>query len=194
MDKAIKVGIISGIIASMVFVYFLDPILRIFGNFIVYSSNWVYAGLLDSLYQKAALGSPKDPALTIFSLISGSFVGVLSGILLAYFTKHHKSNEDDNRSILKTKVLLSAIAILAFLFMYQTWSLLYQYQIVTSFNQHMKILSPYLSEEQEEILISEYSCMSSEKDYDALYSKLDTVASKHNITLPKNPSYGFWAL
>ncbi|WP_205455638.1 hypothetical protein, partial [Vibrio sp. LB10LO1] len=54
MDKSVKIGIATGIVASMVFVYCLDPILRIFGNTVVYLSTYVVSGLLDSLYAKCS--------------------------------------------------------------------------------------------------------------------------------------------
>lgn len=52
MEKSVKVGIITGVAASMVFVYLLDPIIKVFGEFIVYSSEYVANGLIDTIYAK----------------------------------------------------------------------------------------------------------------------------------------------
>lgn len=90
MDKSIKVGIITGIVASMVFVYFLDPIIRIFGEGVFYASNYVVSGLVDSLYQKSALGVAKDPSLTVYALIIGFITAFPVAMIRIFFQKKIK--------------------------------------------------------------------------------------------------------
>ena len=47
-----------------------------------------------------------------------------------------------------------------------------QLSLISSFNQHMRILAPYIDEQTEEQIISEWSLMKTEADYDAVYKTL----------------------
>ncbi|ADT93397.1 hypothetical protein Sbal625DRAFT_1289 [Shewanella baltica OS625] len=192
MDKSIKVGIITGIVASMVFVYFLDPIIRIFGEGVFYASNYVVSGLVDSLYQKSALGVAKDPSLTVYALIIGFITAFPVAMIRIFFQK--KSNDDKSRENSKRSgIMLIPIAILPLMLFYQMWTMMFQYEVVTSFDQHIKIVTPYISEKEKQIIVSKFSMMNGESDFKSLYAELDKIASENKLVLPKNKTYGLWA-
>lgn len=197
MDKTIRVGIVAGIIASMIFVYFLDPIIRVFGEGVLYVSEYLVTGLLDSLYQKSALGVAKDPALSTYAFLVGIVVGFPVAALTVILRKKIPSGgENQERVGSKSRKLIAIIPLVIFpiILFYQFWIMLFQYQIVTSFDQHMRILAPYMDSKERALIESEFASMQKENDYKILYSKMHGVAKAKNVILPNNPSYGFWTL
>jgi hypothetical protein len=64
-----------------------------------------------------------------------------------------------------------------------------QLSLISSFRQHMRILSPYVSEQDEKMLYSKWSLMNSREDYVQIYERLNAIALKNGITLPKNRIY-----
>ena len=69
-----------------------------------------------------------------------------------------------------------------------------QLSTISSFKQHIRVIAPYISDHEEEKLISEWSLMSSKQDYQLIYSKLDTIASDNNLELPENKIYSMLSL
>ncbi|HIF9254552.1 TPA: hypothetical protein ACX6Q6_001526, partial [Photobacterium damselae] len=113
MDKSVKIGIATGIVASMVFVYCLDPILRIFGNTVVYLSTYVVSGLLDSLYAKSALGVAKDSALSVYSLLIGGITGSFIALLAVIYKLRQRVNiEKDGELRAKRKPPIGSLIFL----------------------------------------------------------------------------------
>ncbi len=103
--------------------------------------------------------------------------------------------KERNVTTIRQKILVAAVAlaIISLVFFYQTWTLFSQYQIVTSFNQHIRILSPYIDQRQRDLLVSEYSLIRTKAEYDSLYVKLRGISKANKVNLPDNPSYGFWS-
>lgn len=64
-----------------------------------------------------------------------------------------------------------------------------QLRAISSFNQHMKALGPYLTSKEERQLLSEWALMNSAADYSAIYDKLYRVAINNGIILPPNKLY-----
>ncbi|MGB2985572.1 MAG: hypothetical protein WBE26_06785 [Phycisphaerae bacterium] len=69
-----------------------------------------------------------------------------------------------------------------------------QLSLIGSFNQHMRILAPYLDEQAEEELMSEWSSMRSKADYDSLYEKLHDIVQKNGVELPPNKIYSPYSI
>jgi hypothetical protein len=195
MGKTIRVGIISGLIGTMIFMYFLDPIIRAFGEGVLYISQYVATGLLDSLYKKCALGVAQDPALSTLSFLTGIVAGLCVGFVSTVFRKNSQEEGEDERRK-STKSIKRLVIILAFIapimLTSHLWTMFFQYEVVTSYNQHIKILAPYMSTGQQTLFHSEFASIQTEDDYKKLYLKLNSVAKNNNITLPENPSYRLW--
>ncbi|MGL5418740.1 MAG: hypothetical protein ACRDA9_04740 [Plesiomonas shigelloides] len=195
MDKTIRVGIITGIIASMIFVYFLDPIIRVFGDGVLYVSEYLVTGLLDSLYQKSALGIAKDPALSTYSILVGIFFAFpVTALTVILRNKILPASDDQEKDRAQSRKFIAIIplVILPIMLFYQFWTMLFQYQIVTSFDQHMRILAPYMDTRERIIIESNFASMQKEEDYKNLYRKMYELAKENNVVLPDNPTYGFW--
>jgi len=59
------------------------------------------------------------------------------------------------------------------------------FEIAQTFERRMLILSPYISDQQSKILSGEWGGISSKSDFDRLMRQTDTIASSHNVVLPK---------
>jgi hypothetical protein len=217
MERSTSIAIYTGVFSSLLVLYLIDPIIRVFGNVVIFSYGYVNANLWDAIYTKAALGVPKDPAMILFSLLSGVMVGAGAGLVTIMYERESAQNkkldssESGNTAAdieqIKSKIskLRSSIRLLRYLqiglvlffsifIFFQTWQLFVQHQIVTSFDQHMKILTPYMSSEQKAQIISKFSLMKSEDDYLKIYEGLNSIAKANDIILPENPSYSMWSM
>ncbi len=58
MDKGLKVGIISGVISSLLVLIFIQPILSIMWKAIVAVGGFVHQGYVDRIYRNAAVTGP----------------------------------------------------------------------------------------------------------------------------------------
>lgn len=208
MQSGTKVGIVTGVVSSLLVLYLVDPVLKLLGAAVYYSVGWISAGFWDSLYVKAALGVPKDAALTIFSLGVGGFVGGAIGVSTAIIKNHRKSLpgatlvSGANGRGLDTQVIPRPVAIIGFLMVsyallmlsYAAFTYNLQHGIITSFDQHVRIIAPYIEGREKEMLVSEFARMQSESDYLRVYEKINKIANENDLILPDNPSYNFWAL
>jgi len=96
------------------------------------------------------------------------------------------------RSLVVIMFLMMSYALLMLSYAAFTYNL--QYSIITSFDQHVRIIAPYIEIREKDVLMSDFSRMQSKKDYERIYEKINKIANGNNLTLPENPSYNFWAL
>lgn len=219
MQSGTKIGIITGVVSSLLVLYLIDPLLKAVGGTTFYFLNIVNSGLWDSLYAKAALGVPQDPAVSIFSILAGVFAGLVMGVATAVVKNGQEgraviqssavSGSSNSKEVLnvfdlalrvggKPKKFITVTLFLMSLFFvglmsYSMWSYQFQYKIVTSFDQHLRILAPFMSDRDKLKIVSDFSRMKSESDYKSVYSVLGGVAAENNVTLPENPSYSLWS-
>jgi len=208
INQNVKIGIVTGLIASMLFYYFLNPLLSLFGKILIRITSNVYSAYADNLFKKVALGVPQDSSLTllIFFLVSlfGAIVGFYIALIKRFlFAKRPKAKPESkhllkksiNSLIKSTKRLLIYggvwIFIVFILYIWLLWGIWFQIKITTSFTQHMNIIAPYLSEDGEEIIWSQWSQMKTRADYERIYMRLNEIAEKNHIDLPENKVYSF---
>ncbi len=197
MSRSVKVGIITSLTATFLFIYFLDPILILLGSIIVEVSSRVYSAYLDRLFMQASLGVTHDPAFFVLMSIYGFAIGAPVGMITVVTMMKRKSKIDKKEGAEKPKRSGKKIVILMVIIwsaMYITlfmslWSLWFQLKITSSFEQHMKTVAPYLEEDEEEIIWSKWTQMKSEKDYNAIYKRLKDIAAENSVELPPNPVY-----
>jgi hypothetical protein len=53
----------------------------------------------------------------------------------------------------------------------------------------MRIVAPYIDQQQEEMIISRWSLMETEAEFDAIYAYLNEVADKNKVELKENRIY-----
>ncbi len=195
IDRSVKLGIISSLIATFVFIYFLEPILHLmtFALFNVFGSLARF--YTDTLFEHAALLAPPDPALNLLALtlgvLSGACVGATVGASLATSQRIKVAlKEGSDRLRIAIRVIHVGAYVLSFFFVVffflEIYSVTFELGVVTSFNQHLVAIGPYVSDQEEKVFRSRWTQMTSERDYRALYSDLERIAATNGVRLPEN--------
>lgn len=153
---------------------------------------------IDSRYLKAAGLEPTNYSFLILSLI---FIIVC----IAWFEISGKvtnalSKKDDNldeNEITKNNnepskwVPASFFFAKTFIYSYLAWGLLLilgEVMIlnsITNFKQHIRIVTPYISQSEKDMLMSEWSQMQGLNDYNIVYEKLIEIAKENDLKLHK---------
>ncbi|WFC15294.1 hypothetical protein [Aeromonas salmonicida] len=132
--------------------------------------------------------------------------GCLGGALIPWISKnkHHMeinsttNGSDETISSTyrnKKRMLYSIIMIVFSIFIVVHLSTkAYQLSLIGSFKQHMRILAPFITSEQEKIIISKWSLMNGSNDYDEIYAELNSIAKNNNIILPSNKIYTLYSI
>ena len=199
--KEQKGGIIGGIVASAIFLYFIQPILEYSSHLLINISNIFGNAFSDRLYQQIAHLETQDNAfilvMVLFGMISGVLFSVGIVLMSANYRAHKKdgANEKEKPKAVKrnSKVLKHVLPILIFLLsifpVISALSIFIQLSTISSFKQHIRIIAPYITNQEEEVIISQWSQIRSKSDYQFIYRKLEGIAIKNKVTLPDNKIY-----
>ena len=191
--SGIKVGVISSLVASLLFYVFGQPLLQFISSLLFGIGNRLFHGITDRLFAQAALLTPPDIGLELTLLVLGGMVGLVSGFTAglihvwrkpATLESNHEETDLHPKRFPWSILVLSIVIFLVTVFW--AYSTLFQFKTITSFKQHMVTLAPYISDQQAKQLYSEWTLMRSEDDYRRIYSKLTQLASQNHITLPRN--------
>ncbi len=199
IDKNVKVGVIASLIATALFIYFIDPILSFFGRSLFQLASRLYSSYVDHLFEKIALCSAIDHAYILLMLITCAVSGISTGVGIAMITDVIvKDKSKTSKFLIKLmsltptkKVIVGLFLILVvnffgFLMLWDSW---FQLKTISSFQQHMLAVTPYLEDREEKILWSQWTQMRSRQDYDVIYARLESVAMAHGLRLPENKAY-----
>jgi F0F1-type ATP synthase assembly protein I len=201
LDRNLKIGIISSVVATSLFIYLLDPLLR-FVTFLLFKAlGSVARGYTDRLFQQAALLTGPDPSLFLLSLVGGFIIGISTTALIFFLLPYRASDllQERLRSFRFSKAFIRWTAIVVALLAIVTnvmvlYNTMFQLRITTSFTQHIVLLAPYISDQEAKLLRSRWTRMKSEQDFDALYRDLNKIAKTNGVVLPENKVYSFSSL
>lgn len=59
----------------------------------------------------------------------------------------------------------------------------------SDFKQHVRIVAPYITDQEEEVILSEWSQMDSLEDYNNIYKNLIAIAKENELVLKRNQNY-----
>jgi len=197
-DKERRAGIVTGVIATMLFIYLLQPILNFVSILVTRVSTIVSSAYVDQIYKEAASLETQNYAflliLFLFGLLSMLFFTV--GIRLVVGKKLIRSTFRPigealfNRDHPILRIGFGVFQILIAIFYLVIASANYtQLSIIATFQQQMRVVAPYISDLQGEQLYSQWSQMRSKKDYDSINNKLHAIALQHQLELPENALY-----
>lgn len=203
LDRNMRVGIFTSLIATVVFLYLLKPLISLSSKFFYLVFTNMHSSTIDRLFKEAALGQTKDFAFYSFVLILAMILSCASMYILRthLVDRMHNQEESDLEVIdkrlkkLEKRVKWVRIAGLVYLvlmaiyLLYYFWTCAFVLRTNTSFNQHMAVLAPYMSETERVELRSEWALMKNKSEHDVIIKKLNDLASSKGITLPKNPIY-----
>lgn len=153
---------------------------------------------IDSRYARAAVLQSTTYSYFILSLI---FVIVAVGwgeisSKISASLKGPKEEKDENEvrpipkwvpyGFLFAKLLVWYYLLLALLFLAGESIVL---NATSDFKQHVRVVAPYISDQEEEVILSEWSQMDSLEDYNSIYKKLISIAKEHELVLKSNQNY-----
>jgi hypothetical protein len=213
-DKEAKKSIIVSVIASMVFLVFIQPIMTFIWDILkrisLSTSDW----LTNGMYKNAALGQRNwidFILLTAIVLIAAIYVSrvFLKVTLLAKkessnaklklmemteAVAHLKSEKTKNKNnVLKMHNVLTLVARFNWLMiplfvipiLYLTFNAYADLQLNTSFNQRLNVLAPYIDDHDIKLLRSKWASMENRKDFDYVNQYMEKLASEKKVVLPK---------
>ena len=187
MTREWKIAIVGGLISSAIFLYLLDPILRLISYLLFGVGGNLLRAYTDRLFAQAALLAGPDPSLFLLTgtCIAMSGIVTAAGVVLMVTRRADRPHPlPRGRAPVWVFVLLVVIFdALTLFFLYNTF---FQIRIVTSFNQHLTAVAPFISDDDEERIRSRWTQMSTKSDYDAIYAELRAIAETHGIKLPAN--------
>ena len=179
MLKEQKAGILSGVIASAVFIYFIQPILNFSAFVFIRGSEIIGNTYTDRIYQQVAHLETHDYSFLFLMLFLGFPAATLLGasirITINLFKKRkaESSDEEDQEGekdeevdktkppkIIRALVALLLFSISSFLFSIVVANFI-QLSTISSFKQHIRIIAPYIGDQEEENLVSEWSLINS---------------------------------
>jgi hypothetical protein len=194
-DTLSKKAIVTSIVATILFVYLLDPILRIIG-FVLFNFGFsLFRSFIDNMYKSSALLSMPDPAGSLSSLVYGIVSGVLiSGTTFLFFLeKPIKSTKEKKVFFFAKKHLPFGFILFTLIFIMFSFLKIYkdgfESRLISSFNQHLVTIAPYISDQDLKLLKSKWTQMKYEDDYNDIYKQLNDIAIQNKVDLPKNYRY-----
>lgn len=194
IDRSVRIGIFTGIVATALFIYFIDPIFSFAGGIILKVASNIYTSYVDRLFMKASVGIHPYPSFAlmsfVFGILSGFPFGMLGFFLGRMIQKKHEKNDTQDRLLKRLFLFVSILLIIVSISLFiTTWSIWFQLRLTTSFEQHMRAVAPYITEQEERVFFSRWAQMQNESDYIRIYQSLKQIADLHKVQLMPNPVY-----
>lgn len=209
LEKEHKTGIFCGLISTFIFIYFLQPILDWVSIAVVKVLTITSSAFLDRIYAQAAHLQTQDFSFLWLLFLSSIFavciffIGVIrvSGISIleririamanvSNFPRNPASSYSSKKGSKWYRILSGLLLIIFSLSIVVVFSANYiQLKTISSFQQHMRIIAPYVDDSEMKTIYSRWSLMKTYSDYEAIYTEIQSHAKQHNIELPENKIY-----
>lgn len=173
-NAGLRIGIVSGIVSSLIVIIFINPILSFMWKVTVVGIGSLHQGYVDSIYKSAALPLSNEGTMAVAALVAlGLVLGEFSAL------RAEKTVVRVTRAI----ILLTTASFLLLI----TWrfSILKGTDIImASFTQRLTVLAPAISDTEYKTIQARWASMQGKADYDAIVSAMDKRAKELNVTLP----------
>jgi hypothetical protein len=188
-SKALKIGVISGIISSLVVIIFINPILSFVWKVTVAVAGSFHQGYIDRIYKNAAITDPNEIGWM-------TFLSVLSfGLIFAQFIFFYSIDWDFSRPWMTRIIRLLrglcwfSIGILLLVMMVRSSIFQGTMYITASFTQRLTVLAPQIDDAEFKTFRAQWASMQSKADYDAIVAGMDKRAKELGVSLPpvRNP-------
>lgn len=193
INPNIKIGVLSSLIATVFFLYFLEPIISFLSNIFLNVGSWLFQSYIDRIYQEIAVGQMDYTflfAMIMFFIIANLSLVFAIRLLIRREIKNKETaaiSKPRQRNVVIGILLLAATITSSFLLV----TGYIKKRTFTSFEQHLRIVNPYITNDTKIKIISDFSSMESRKDYEKIVAYLNMVATKNNIKLPENRLHPF---
>ncbi|KGJ91942.1 hypothetical protein [Colwellia psychrerythraea] len=198
--KKNNTAIVVGLITTVVFLYILQPILEFTGSAVLIVSSYLSSAYVDIFFTQIAHLEIRDFGFFFYTIMYGLLIGLSIGLIFSKWKRYEKSQSKENAEIsasAKLRKKITSTIILSCLLIFglvQVSTKTYQLSLISSFKQHLRIIAPYIDDQTEELLLSEWSLINSNEDYDSIYFKINNIAKKHKLELPDNSIYSLTSL
>jgi hypothetical protein len=180
-NRAMKIGIISGIVSSLIMIIFIQPILSFIWNAIVGVGGTIQQGYVDRIYRNAALADRNlighMAFLILFFFLQFGSITLLMRSMLSdpRFAAHARWFRIGSAigGVVLSVVLLIGFSISAGIM-----------EISTSFTQRLTVLAPAITDSEYKTLRAQWASMRGEADYEAILAEMNKRATELGITLP----------
>jgi hypothetical protein len=194
--KEYKVHLLLAFVAAIFVTYCFEPIVNLLSRFFIYISVAISSTFLDSLYKDIARGKT-DYALGVMSMLLLLIpLGMFSTYLLMIRSKE-KNKENKIEKLVKAKTQLSfgsawikplfnfvvSISFIVMIILIVVSGNI-KYSTILTFEQQIKILTPYINTNEKDLLISKFASMQNYSDYQEIINQVNKFAKEKNIILP----------
>jgi hypothetical protein len=173
-NKALRLGIISGIISSLIVVIFIHPILSLLWNVFITVAGSIHQGYVDRIYRNAALSERN-----LFSLVT------ILGLLLVAFLIISLQGYSRSKGARVLNITMFVMTLFMIITGFFAFSLaMGVMEIRASFSQRLSVLAPAIDDHEYKMFRARWASMTGLKDYNTLVSAMDTRAKELGVTLP----------
>lgn len=196
LEKEHKAGIVSSLLATIFFIYFLQPILTWISQVVVKLMTITSTAFLDKIYVQAASLQTQDYSFLLLLFVIGIPCGFSTiTLMLVIFGKGtNRSKEPEPKRIripssaLKTCFALVNVGFILAVFVFVSANFI-QLRAIVTFKQQMRALAPYIDDAEEEQIFSRWSLMKSNSDYEKISNTVAELAKRSNLELPETALY-----
>ncbi len=188
----IKRNIIVSVSSTILVLVFIKPILNLGWKFLSWCSTNFYQNFLNGVYKNAALGQRDWVSVILLSIVVSAVMGISIGTLIRpIFRKLQKIKEKkrDNifRKIRRIIICLSYIISIGLIFLLICLAVFVyaDLQLNTSFQQRLAVLCPKIGDLETKNLQASWALMESREDYENIILRMQELAEKNRIKLPK---------
>ncbi len=192
MSREMKIGIIGGVISSVLVIIFIQPILSWLWGVLITFGEWAHAGYIDEIYRRAAIGDliGKAGVLTLLLLLASMMFSLLFSLTSHRELRTRQSGGEvhsDWKILRKVEAITVFIPfiLIIFLGMFSVSILMGVSIISSSFEQRLIILSPSISDQEYKIWKARWASMQNINDYRSIQKDLDKRAVELKVSLPK---------
>ena len=183
MNKALKIGIIGGLITWLITTVFLQPISNLVWGAVVRVARVINQGYVDAIYSNAALSDRDLIGHVTFLLVFIAFLIGLAVLLNTRKTAERSPAKQPSDKAFDGIMILLAVMCLGLtlvLFSLSNGSR----EITASFDQRLTIMAPLISELEYKTFKARWAGMKTEADYKSLISATEDRAKELGIVLP----------
>jgi hypothetical protein len=184
MDRQLKLGIVGGLISSLLVLIFIQPILTFLWHVILNVGGTLHQGYVDTVYRNAAIAGSNpygDHTLFVLLVVLGNvgFFWALEKLKADPAADHFPGFTKLVERTIWSFVLMSLLVVFVRAAIVKGTA-----QIAESFTQRLTVLAPGISDSEYKILKARWASMHGRADYDAIVADMEKRATELGVKLP----------
>jgi MFS family permease len=183
-------AIIAGILASLIVIYFLDPILSFLGRLTLYVAGALFATYLDRLYAEVAISEPNF-GFFFLAGAAGTSLGCAIGFILGASVLKKRVTSIASPPVKYVWLIAIILVVISVPLLAVTVDSYIRLKTTSTFNQRLAVIAPQISDQQRKEFLARFASMESKADFEAVMHTMDEVAVKNKVKLPKNRLYPY---